>query len=114
MSQSDKVANVQPTKDFFVHMITRDIELKDALLDLLDNCLDGARRGIHKDNNDDVEKPYEGYWAEISIEKNSFSIKDNCGGIGLDLAIDYAFRLGRADSDRDSDVQTVGPAHDQD
>ena len=33
-----------PTKQFFVSMLTRDISLVDAILDLVDNCLDGALR----------------------------------------------------------------------
>lgn len=37
-------ANGSPTKEFFVEMLTRDIELNDAILDLLDNCLDGVVR----------------------------------------------------------------------
>ena len=39
-----KKANGAPTKEFFVGMLTRDIELSDAILDLLDNCLDGVVR----------------------------------------------------------------------
>ena len=38
----DKNADAMPTKDFFVRMITRDISLEDCILDLIDNCLDGA------------------------------------------------------------------------
>lgn len=30
-----------PVKSFFVEMLTRDIALDDAILDLLDNCVDG-------------------------------------------------------------------------
>ncbi|MBF0956152.1 MAG: hypothetical protein HXK15_07140, partial [Actinomyces sp.] len=37
-------AQASPTKQFFVSMLTRDIGLADAILDLLDNCLDGAMR----------------------------------------------------------------------
>lgn len=37
-------AEASPTKRFFVSMLTRDINLADAILDLLDNCLDGALR----------------------------------------------------------------------
>ena len=33
-------AQASPTKRFFVSMLTRDINLADAILDLLDNCLD--------------------------------------------------------------------------
>ncbi|MEL6260324.1 MAG: hypothetical protein AAFR12_04585 [Cyanobacteria bacterium J06626_6] len=36
--------NAAPTKTFFVDMLTRDIDLKDAILDLLDNCIDGIQR----------------------------------------------------------------------
>ncbi len=39
-----KIAKGTPTKEFFVGMLTRDIELSDAILDLLDNCLDGVVR----------------------------------------------------------------------
>lgn len=39
-----KTAQGFPTKEFFVGMLTRDIELNDAILDLLDNCLDGVVR----------------------------------------------------------------------
>ena len=37
-----------PTKRFFVDMLTRDIDLKDAVLDLLDNCVDGLMRSLGK------------------------------------------------------------------
>jgi len=37
------------------------------------------------------------YWAEISFDKNTFSISDNCGGIPWSLH-PYAFTMGR-DSD---------------
>lgn len=44
MKQSNDRAQATPTKQFFVSMLTRDISLDDAILDLLDNCLDGAMR----------------------------------------------------------------------
>jgi hypothetical protein len=37
-------AEASPTKQFFVSMLTRDISLADAILDLVDNCLAGALR----------------------------------------------------------------------
>lgn len=37
-------AQASPTKQFFVSMLTRDINFADVILDLLDNCLDGALR----------------------------------------------------------------------
>ena len=37
-----------PTKTFFIDMITRDISIKDAIIDLLDNSIDGANNiSIH-------------------------------------------------------------------
>jgi hypothetical protein len=35
-------AGANPTKAFFVTMITRDITLEDCILDLIDNSVDGA------------------------------------------------------------------------
>jgi hypothetical protein len=90
--------NAAPLKSFFVSMLTRDIALEDAILDLLDNCIDGILR-----SNPDLEKnkPYQGYKAEIRIEKDLFSITDNCGGIPWDRH-DYAFRMGRLSTHSES------------
>lgn len=95
-----------PAKRFFVEMLTRDIELKDSILDLLDNCVDGVMR----ENKDalNVEKPYDGYEAKINFDGNSFSIVDNCGGIPRGVALERAFRMGRPDKETDKDIPTVG------
>ena len=42
----DKPVTTRPVKRFFVDMLTRDIALEDAILDLLDNCVDGILRNI--------------------------------------------------------------------
>ena len=97
-----------PSKTFFVNMLTRDIELKDAILDLLDNCVDGILRELKNNPPKDKRKPYEGYWAKIHISPSKFSIEDNCGGISKDIAEKSAFRLGRVDLNRDKDLPTVG------
>src|ERR1700741_1905921 len=87
-------ADGHPTKEFFVSMITKDIQLDACILDLLDNCLDGANgtiasKGIH-------QKPrYNGFWAEITISEHEFKIKDNCGGVLINEAKNFAFRFGR-------------------
>lgn len=97
-----------PTKRFFVEMLVRDIELKDAILDLLDNCVDGAMRSIEGDQaRIDGPAPYDGFWAKIDFSDQEFSIQDNCGGIPRDVAIKSAFRLGRPE-DGDEDLPTVG------
>lgn len=97
-----------PTKEFFVGMLTRDIELSDAILDLLDNCLDGVvrqKKGIDKTTTPDY---YSGFFSHISISEDSFTIEDNCGGIPKDVAEKYAFRMGRSSTKVDEDLPTVG------
>ena len=81
-----------PVKSFFVHMLTRDIELRDAILDLLDNCIDGVQRSATQKKLQ-RRRPYEGYWAKITLSKDELRIEDNCGGIPWDFH-DYAFRMG--------------------
>jgi hypothetical protein len=96
--------DASPVKSFFVHMLTRDIKLEEAILDLLDNCVDGILRSKGANGK---KQPYSGFWAEIDFRKDSFSISDNCGGIPWSLH-DYAFRMGRA-KNRPADVAgTVG------
>lgn len=99
-----------PTKRFFVDMITRDIELQDAILDLLDNCVDGILR-TNKATTSTVslnQKPYDGFYAKITLNKDKFEIEDNCGGIPKTLAKKYAFMFGRPKDEGDTDVPTVG------
>lgn len=76
-----------PTKKFFIEMITRDISIEDAIIDLLDNSIDGANR-INPDD-------YSGLDIYLTINKDHFEIKDNCGGFSIDTAKKYAFRFGR-------------------
>lgn len=97
-------AQASPTKQFFVSMLTRDISLADAILDLLDNCLDGAMRLA---NGGPVD--YAKHFVKIEIAKDHFSIADNCGGIPREVAKNYAFKMGREpDDDRDADAETIG------
>jgi Histidine kinase-, DNA gyrase B-, and HSP90-like ATPase len=86
--------NAAPVKSFFVHMLTRDIKLEDAILDLLDNSVDGILRAKAGKKTSGSKTPYAGYQAEIEFAKDSFTISDNCGGIPWNLH-DYAFRMGR-------------------
>ena len=46
-----------PTKRFFVKMLTRDIELADAILDLLDNCVDGIIRELKSETGSSETGP---------------------------------------------------------
>lgn len=80
--------NASPTKDFFIYMITRDIPLTRAVLDLVDNSVDGAR--MLRPAGD-----YNGLWIRLEVSSHQFRIADNCGGIPVDIARNYAFRFGR-------------------
>jgi hypothetical protein len=93
-----------PAKAFFVDMITRDIELGDAILDLLDNCIDGVRRSGKARG----EKPYSKYFATIQFSEDGFTIEDNCGGIPLEIAKKYAFMMGKPLPDVDTKSGTIG------
>lgn len=79
-----------PQKEYFIDMITRDIKLEDCIFELVDNALDGYLR-----NPGDVPE------IIITFADNYFSIKDNCGGIPLEIAKDYAFNFGRKEVDFD-------------
>ena len=65
---SVNIIHGNPTKKFFIEMITRDISIEDAIIDLLDNSIDGANR-INPEN-------YEGLWVDITINDKQFSISD--------------------------------------
>ena len=99
-------ARAAPTKDFFVSMLTRDIELGDAILDLLDNCLDGILRTAEGDP--DRDRPYEGYRAVLDMSPEEFSIEDNCGGIPIQIAQRYAFAMGRPQDAPPDGAATIG------
>jgi hypothetical protein len=86
-----RVVHATPTKDFFVEMMTKDISLTDCILDLIDNAIDGARRTVGSGQ----EVSFAGFSVTVRFNAQSFSIEDNCGGIRLSDAIDYAFHFGR-------------------
>jgi hypothetical protein len=80
--------DASPTKEFFISMLVKDIVLGRSILDLCDNCVDGARR-IRPSGN------FHSLYIRIELSETHFKIADNCGGIRSDIARDYAFRFGR-------------------
>src|ERR1051326_5430154 len=82
------VVDASPEKRFFIHMLVKDIELIPAVLDLVDNSVDGAR-GIRGDER------FDDLWVRLNIGPERFAITDNCGGIDIGTARSYAFRFGR-------------------
>ena len=97
-------AGANPTKAFFVSMITRDITLGDSILDLIDNSVDGAWRSEGSKPMglaDDVDLSAYAIW--IAASPDQFSIRDNCGGMTLDDAADHAFSFGRPEKEEPDD-----------
>lgn len=93
-----------PAKAFFIDMLTRDISLEDAILDLLDNCVDGALRASEGTKD---KKKFSGFHADITLSSNRFAITDNCGGIPSEK-LEYAFMHGRPPGHGDKGIATVG------
>jgi hypothetical protein len=87
-TDADLVIDTMPTKELFIDMLTRDIALSPAIIDLVDNCADGAKR-LRGD------APFRDLWARLEVSQEEFRISDNCGGIPVDVARKYAFRFGR-------------------
>lgn len=101
-------ASANPTKAFFVRMITRDISLEDCILDLIDNSVDGAwqLQGAKPMSLSDSTKLTK-FTISIDAYPTHFKIVDNCGGITLDDAAEYAFTFGRKESDK-HDKYSIG------
>lgn len=101
-------AAANPTKAFFVRMITRDISLADCILDLIDNSVDaawqikGAKPNVFSNTTDLSD-----FHIEIAASGLKFSMRDNCGGITLDNAAQYAFTFGR-DDQMEHDAYSIG------
>lgn len=86
---AERQPSAEPTREFFVGMLTRDISLEQAVLDLVDNCVDGAKRLAAAGGD------FGNHSVALVISGALFSITDDCGGFSRDDAINYAFRFGR-------------------
>lgn len=85
---SSTTIKASPTKEFFISMLTRDVLLTRAIIDLVDNSVDGAKR-LRPDGD------FTGLTVSIHFSISEFKIEDNCGGIPIDTARNYAFCFGR-------------------
>jgi hypothetical protein len=107
-------ANANPERRFFVEMITRDISLDDAILDMIDNSIDSLLRNkkidLYKDftNLGDAQKGESLAVINISISPRQFKIEDNCGGITFESARDDIFRFGHPDQHRRLSLSVFG------
>lgn len=100
-------AEAPVNKRFFIALITRDITLEDAILDLVDNSVNSALRNIGfnssriaaliagtADNPDKVRE------IDIHVNEKRFEIVDKCGGVPVEIARrGDMFQFGRDDEE---------------
>jgi len=102
-------AKAHPTKAFFVRMLTRDITLEDCILDLIDNSVDAAWSSVNATPTKvEAGRKLSKFQIDITFSEEGFEIKDNCGGISFDDAVDYAFTFGRDQLGGGPDDFTIG------
>ncbi|MCA8830508.1 ATP-binding protein [Hymenobacter pini] len=100
--QDPKKIDGRPFKDFFINMLIRDLQLHDAIADLVDNSVDAARALVAED----IEGPttpeqrlrsfrLDNLEVNITTAPDEFVIQDNCGGMEASVARNRAFRFGR-------------------
>lgn len=88
----DKTSNIiegSPTKGLFINFLVKDITLKDAIGDLVDNAIDAARKNARN------QKALSGFIIRITLSKTHFEISDNCGGLEVEIARESAFCFGK-------------------
>jgi hypothetical protein len=97
-------ADASPEKRLFINLLTRDITLVAAFLDLLDNSINAAvepyssklkkaadYEALLKDP--DIQPSVD---ISISLSPDKVVIKDNASGISVKTAEDHVFKFGRA------------------
>jgi hypothetical protein len=108
-------AVAEPTKHLFLALLTRDISLEHAVLDLIDNSVNSAIR--LRDMNlierfdefvsGNLKSEFSPSEISITFSAKKFEILDDCGGIPLKSAKETVFRFGRLDDSSDGDVLSV-------
>jgi hypothetical protein len=99
MPESDKTVDAQPSKAFFIDMITRDLGLTDCILDLIDNAVDHAVARTGADvmkllTNGGAQRTLEGCSVDVTMSEGQFVIRDTCGGISIHAAKTSVFLFG--------------------
>ncbi|HEY8699193.1 MAG TPA: ATP-binding protein [Rhizomicrobium sp.] len=108
---ADKIrADASPEKRLFISLITRDISLIDAFLDIIDNSINAALEPLAPQL-----KTADGYQRllanrrlkprvqiDLTIGTNRITVEDTAGGISADMASKHVFKFGRSAEDADS------------
>ncbi|CAN5557783.1 ATP-binding protein [soil metagenome] len=95
-------AKAHPEKRLFISLLTRDISLTDAFLDLIDNSINAAitANALKLNTASDYAKlaarrPQHRYSIDLELSAKQISISDNCGGIPFRVAREEIFVFGR-------------------
>lgn len=83
MEQKRKI-NAFPAKSFFIKTLVKDIDLRDAIMDLIDNSIDSYTTNRIKGRKKIC----------INLSKDKFVIEDDCGGMRKDSTYEQIFRFG--------------------
>lgn len=108
---AELLASAQPEKRLFISLLTRDISLLEAVLDLVDNSINSAilkqKRPLDKAqdyiNLLEVKETKKTPSINIEFDNNRFVIDDTCGGISLKLAQNEVFKFGKAEDEANVD-----------
>jgi hypothetical protein len=108
-------ASANPEKRLFVHLITRDISLGDAILDLIDNSINAALQPLA--DNLKTADDYERFLAdkqrkpttdiELTVSSARILVYDSAPGISAKAAENDVFRFGRAEGGHENDRLSV-------
>src|SRR4029077_13901595 len=107
-------ASAWPTKRFFIDMLTNDISVEDAILDLIDNSIDSLIRTSKIDLTDKLLfSRVQGRSSnlptiDVRIDGTHVSVKDNCGGIRTKDALETVFRIGKKHPEERPGLSTYG------
>jgi hypothetical protein len=102
MNEDPNVIHAEPQKEFFIHMLTKDIGLFDCILDLIDNSIHKlvVDQGINVmpiiAGGDKGSRIPPKASIDIEITESRFVIEDSCGGITKEEAREEIFLFGKA------------------
>ena len=104
-AENKNIIKADPSKAFFIEMLTRDISLEECILDLADNSIHNLIREKDLDvmqillgkspSTEDVTSS-----VTINISPKEFCIEDTCGGITIEDAREEVFLFGSPRKER--------------
>jgi hypothetical protein len=102
-------ADASPEKRLFISLITRDISLIDAFLDIIDNSINAALEPMadRLKTADDYERLLSNARVkpkvkiDITVGTARIVVQDNASGISAKMAAEHVFKFGRSEEGKD-------------